>query len=217
MDMPEQTVPAQRAVDLVWTFFATVEACASFQENEHRLTPIHTQTLATNALHVRVVIIGESHYVVLTNVKTGVIRCVELLACVDPAKMGFVPDMIGRMRFGKFKHRLPGVVTSIGIAGGLLLNARSGFAAKCQLDPQFHSAMVNAHCQFPDPYPDREGPTLMQPETHVHVGVMAGGGGIQIASLHEYARQSGYYDGVLSRTTIHFEELLAAVRRYEEQ
>lgn len=212
----KKKVLAQRAVDLVWGFFATTEACASFDENERKLTPIHTQTLETERLDIRIVIIGESHYVVVNDATTGDIRCVELLACVDPTKMGFTPDGIGRMRLGEFKHHLPGVVTRIQMEGGLLLNARNGFAAKCALDPLFHNRRVTARCTFSDPYPDREGSVPMEPETHVHAGVSAHDHGIQIVSLHEYATRSGYYDGVLSRTTIHLDELLTAVHRHKE-
>lgn len=202
MDMPEKAAPAQWARDLVWAFFATEKALRSFMENESRLTPLSQNTLVADGFRIRVVVIGESHYVVVNDESTRAWRFVELLACVDPAGMGFQPDVSGKMIFSWFASRIPGVATDIEISRRPIRD-KNTIRDQHQLDPDYRGKTITAQYAFSDPY---EGPAdrmTMCPQTLVHVGSTPHGG-IQIVSVHEYALDDpgGNYDVVLHKTTI---------------
>ena len=167
-----------------------------------KLTVVQSQMISLPGIEIVATIIGESHFL-MVNVN-GRTKFVELLACVNPLKLGFHPNFCNPL---KGKRRVSACHTSRTLS----------FKAEAVIHEKNDDRELYAPCET--------GHTMLLeyifpggigPRTVVRV-YLDNNGVIWINSLHEYSTEDGLIEPLVSTSTVIIPALMAKVRRFQER
>jgi len=196
---PEDLTEAvQSPADAVYGLFVGGESNATFDSD--KLTVINSSSATLDGIRVKAAIIGESHFVRVIKQADDSVVLTELLACADPAKLGFQPDICRTLReisgfnlvrrFDDLKLRLK-----------VSVKIRPKTLSRRLFVPHVRRLQPGVVLRLKERFPEVHEAHL-KPRTIVSVVLTQEG--VRIKTVHEYVTADGHIEPLTSSTRIFF-------------
>ncbi len=194
--MEELEEKFQEASGCTMAHFFSGKNIATF--NPKKLTMVERQQIVLLDIIIEGTIIGESHFVRVEI--AGKTVFVELLACVNPLKLGFKPDLCSSLERQK-KITARHVGEMINFTAAAVIRTKSA-DRELHVPSKKEENTLLLEQTFPGP---------MAPRTIVWLYLDANGV-IWIKSLHEYTMEDGLIEPLVSASKIFIPALVAKMR-----
>lgn len=166
-----------------------------------KLTVVSCSSAVVDNIKVVAAIIGESHFVQLIRQADGTVIFTEILACVNPVGLGFVPDICCHLQDANsfkldrcFEELGLQIIASVKIKPRT--RSRRCYVPHVRRQQSPNSVVLRLKEAFPDVY----GANL-RPRTIVSV-VFNQEVGLRIRTVHEYVTTDGYIEPLTTNTKV---------------